>query len=233
MKGDAVNLGLNRCNALAALAVSAVLSGCANADLESKDAWFQKAPDFFGRNSGYTFSELQESRQTRPITANDLVDANGACAAPPATPQTSASPAPPQSAAGAPQAQAVANPATPAAAANPTQPQAAAGVPPSPAADNAAAAGAPEADSLLGGGIALGMSECEVVYRAGSPTSVQIGRNPNGDRTAALTFNAGPRPGIYRFEGGRLADMDRVEAPPEVAKKKAVKPGNSQRKAQL
>lgn len=230
-----MNLGLNQCNALAALAVSAVLSGCANVDFGSKDAWFQKAPDFFGRNAGYTFSELQESRQTRPITANDLVDANGACAAPPAPPQTSASPAPQQSAAGAPKPQAIANATTPAAAANPTQPQAAAGGPPSTADHGAAAGAAPEAGSLLGGGIALGMSECEVVYRAGSPTSVQLGRTPNGDRTAALTFNAGPRPGIYRFEGGRLTDMDRVEAPPSpvVAKKKAVKPGNPQKKAQL
>jgi hypothetical protein len=226
-----VNLGLYRCNALAALAVSAVLSGCANVDLENKDAWFQKAPDFLGRNAGYTFSELQESRQTRPITANDLVEANGAC---PAPPQTAASPAPTQSAAGAPQPQAVANPTPSSAAANPAQPQAAAGA--APTADNSgAAAGPPEADSLLAGGIALGMSECEVVYRAGAPTSVQLGQNPNGDRTAVLTFNAGPRPGIYRFEGGRLMDMDRVEVPPPpaVAKKKAVKRGNPQKKAQL
>ncbi|HEY2527446.1 MAG TPA: hypothetical protein VGJ20_05745 [Xanthobacteraceae bacterium] len=232
-----MNLGLNRYNALAALAVSAVLSGCANVDLGSKDAWFQKAPDFFGRNAGYTFSELQESRETRPITANDLVDANGACAAPP---ETSASPAPPQSAAGAPQPQAAVNPTPPAAAnpqaaANPTPPQTAAGAAPPTADNSGAAAGAPEADSLLGGGIALSMSECEVVYRAGTPTSVQLGQNPNGDRTAVLTFNAGPRPGIYRFEGGRLMGMDRVEtpAPPVVAKKKAVKPRNQQKKAQL
>jgi hypothetical protein len=73
----------------------------------------------------------------------------------------------------------------------------------------AAAPGA--ADPLLGGVIALGMTECDVVYRAGAPSNVQIGTNPNGARSAVLTYNGGPRPGIYRFEAGRLADMDRVE----------------------
>jgi hypothetical protein len=87
---------------------------------------------------------------------------------------------------------------------------------------------APASDSLLGQGVALGMSECDVVYRAGAPSSVQIGAGPNGTRTAVLTFNSGPRSGVYRFEGGRLMDMDGVQttgnvpqAPPKkVAKKK-------------
>jgi len=76
--------------------------------------------------------------------------------------------------------------------------------------------------TLLGEGIALGMTECDVVDRAGTPASVQIGSNPNGDRVAVLTFNSGPRPGIYRFERGRLMDLDRVAAPveePKVAKR--------------
>jgi hypothetical protein len=42
-----------------------------------------------------------------------------------------------------------------------------------------------------------------------------------------LTFNSGPRPGLYRFAGGRLTEMDRVEAlpppPTEPTKKKMVK----------
>jgi hypothetical protein len=79
---------------------------------------------------------------------------------------------------------------------------------------------------LLGGGVALGMSECDVVSRAGAPSQVQIGKNPNGDRTAVLTFTAGPRPGIYHFERGGLMTMDRVAtpaAPPQEAKKKAAK----------
>lgn len=79
------------------------------------------------------------------------------------------------------------------------------------------------APSLLGAPVALGMTECQVVDRAGAPASVQIGTNPNGDRTALVTYDSGPRPGIYHFERGRLMDMDRVAvaAPePKVTKKK-------------
>jgi hypothetical protein len=97
----------------------------------------------------------------------------------------------------------------------PPAPAPAAPLPNTAEAAGAAMPAAPGAPSLLGEGIALGMSECDVVYRAGTPGSVQLSTNPNGDRIAVLTYNSGPRPGIYRFERGRLADMDRVEAPPE------------------
>ena len=63
--------------------------------------------------------------------------------------------------------------------------------------------------TLLGAPIALGMTECDVVDRAGAPSAVQVGSNPNGDRTALVTYNGGPRPGIYHFERGRLMEMDR------------------------
>jgi hypothetical protein len=181
-----VRLGANCSTALAALATAIALSGCANVDLDSSTRWFAKPFDWGGRNSGYTFSDLQQTKQERPITANDLVQPNGSCPAPPANGTAVAS-----------------NPGAP------------------------AAAGADQ-DSLLGGGIALGMSECEVVNRAGQPNSVEIGKNPNGDRTAALTYNNGPRPGIYRFERGRLMELDRVAEPPpppQQAKKK--KPAKS------
>jgi hypothetical protein len=95
-----------------------------------------------------------------------------------------------------------------------------------PGAQAAAPAALADAASLLGGGIGLGMSECEVVYRAGRPSAVQIGKNPNGDRTALLTYNSGPRPGVYHFERGALMQMDRVEeapAQPQATKKKAAK----------
>jgi hypothetical protein len=86
---------------------------------------------------------------------------------------------------------------------------------------------APDTPSLLGEGVALGMSECEVVWRAGAPNNVELGKGPNGGRTAVLTFNGGQRAGIYRFEGGRLTEMDSVAplpAPPQAAKKKPAKP---------
>jgi hypothetical protein len=186
-----VLLRVNVSRMIGALALAFALSGCANVD-ENKDAWFAKPFQVVSRNGGYTFSELQETKdRAKAITASDLVDGNGACpapAAPPATPGNQAAGAPP----------------------------------------------APDTNSLLGGGVSLGMSECDIVYRAGQPNSVQLGQNPNGDRTAVLTFNAGPRPGIYHFERGSLMEVDSVPAPPappKVAKKKPADPSKQKQAA--
>jgi hypothetical protein len=181
--GPRVLLRSHYCGVLAALATALALSGCANIDWSTQQAWFAKPLDVTGRKAGYTFSELQETRQRqRPITANDLVNANGSCP-PPAVPQ-----------------------------------------PQPPAPGQAAVAPAPvDTAALLGSGVALGMSECDVVFRAGQPSAVQIGKLPNGDRSAVLTFDAGPRAGVYRFERGALKELDALPvaaAPPPVAKKK-------------
>jgi hypothetical protein len=198
---------------VAALAAAAALSGC-GVDFTTQQAWFAKPFDAAGRGAGYSFSELAESKkQQKPITANDLVNANGSCpapvaAAPPPAPATAAATAPGAPASGTPALGAPA-PGTPA-----------------PGALSATFPGAPDptpGDPLLGSGIALGMSECEVVFRAGPPSSVQIGSLPNGDRKATLTFESGPRPGVYRFVRGALSEMDAVAAPaapPQVAKKR-------------
>jgi hypothetical protein len=177
-----------RSGALAALAMaialSMALSGCGS-DIGTDAGWFRKPVDLVGRNAGYSFSDLQESRLNKPIADTDLIDGNGACPASAAQPQ----PAPSDQAS-------------------------------SPAAPAAAPTG-------FGEGVGLGMSECEVVARAGQPNNIQIGNNPNGDRTAVLTYNSGPRPGIYRFERGRLMQLDRVDVPappPQTAKKKPAKP---------
>jgi hypothetical protein len=181
-----VSVGLDRKGGLAAAALAVALTGCGNLGLDSDQPWFRKQFDLTGKAGGYTFSDTQQVRQDRPITANDLIAANGSCS-PPAAPVAAAST-------------------------------------PSPA---AAPIAAPDNPSLLGEGVALGMSECEVVWRAGTPNNVQLGNNPNGDRTAVLTFDSGPRSGIYRFERGRLMEMDSVApspAAPQVVKKKPVKP---------
>jgi hypothetical protein len=105
-------------------------------------------------------------------------------------------------------------------------PQAAPQAPPAPGNQAATPPAAPDTSSLLGGGVALGMSECDVVFRVGQPTAVQLGKNPNGDRTAVFTVQAGPRPGIYHFERGALMEMDSVQvtaAPPQPAKKSTAK----------
>jgi len=108
--------------------------------------------------------------------------------------------------------------------------------PPAAAAANqgASAPAAADTSALLGGGIALGMSECDVVFRAGAPNNVQIGKNPNGDRTAVLTFNSGPRPGIYHFQAGALMEVERAQtapAPAQTAKKKPGSPKASSKQA--
>ena len=180
-----MHTGPNRCGACGALAIAVALGGCANVDWDA-GGWFSKPIDVTGRRGGYSFSELQETKNNqRAITANDLVDAKGACA-PPAAPQAAAAPGGP----------------------------------------NAAQPAAPQPDALLGGGVALGMSECDVVYRAGPPSSVQLGKSTSGDRTAVLTFMSGPRPGIYHFERGGLVVIDRVAEPapqPDTPKKKPAK----------
>lgn len=76
-----------------------------------------------------------------------------------------------------------------------------------------------------GGGIALQMTECEVVGRAGAPQNVEFGTTEQGERSVTLTYTAGPRPGIYRFAGGRLYAIERgEEPPPEPAKGKKPPP---------
>jgi hypothetical protein len=161
---------------------------------DNNEHWFSRPFDITGRDAGYTFSELQEShKKLGPVTANDLVSGNGACAPPPE-------------------------------AATPASQPAAPGAGDSPAAT-------PAAPSLLGGGVALGMTECDVVWRVGAPSSVQIGSNPNGDRTALLTFDRGPQAGIYHFERGRLRAMDSVEASaarPKVSKRARRAPSRSE-----
>lgn len=190
-----MQLRLSYSGAFAALMLAVMLCGCANPEVfESSERWFSKPFDLTGRKGGYTFSELQENKKKLgPVTANDLVSANGYCAPPP----LSAVPAPVPSAASGP-------------VALPSAAQTADAMPP-----------APEAPSLLGGGIALGMTECDVVYRAGTPSSVQIGQKPDGARTAVLTVDGGPRAGIYRFDRGRLTEMD--DLPGEASQPRMVK----------
>jgi hypothetical protein len=73
------------------------------------------------------------------------------------------------------------------------------------------------------GGVALGMTECQVVAHAGQPGQVAIGTE-NNERKVVLTYASGPWPGIYTFAAGRLKVIDRV-AQPEPAKPARKKSG--------
>jgi hypothetical protein len=81
------------------------------------------------------------------------------------------------------------------------------------------------------GGVALGMTECQTVQRAGLPGNVNISAGEKGERVAVLSFAGGPWPGIYHFSDGRLKEIDRAPAPPAppkaAPKKKATKPASA------
>jgi hypothetical protein len=75
------------------------------------------------------------------------------------------------------------------------------------------------------GGIALGMTECDAVRRAGQPSNVSIGGGDKGARKVVITYLGGAWPGIYTFDSGRLQEIDAapVQDKPKAAPKKKPK----------
>jgi len=84
-----------------------------------------------------------------------------------------------------------------------------------------------------GGGLALGMTECEVVGRAGAPERVDIAVDEQGRRTVVLTYPRAAHPAIYRFAAGRLTIIEGIPEPPAPAKpvKPKKKPKNKKASA--
>jgi hypothetical protein len=159
--------------------VALCLSACATPDTTVPSA---KLSDTFATPEWAKFTSTSPSAALRVVTQNDLITADGRCAA--VTMQSTDGSAPPESA-------------------------------------EAALSGQGPLPGLQGG-VALGMTECEVVQRTGSPERFDIGVE-GGDRLVTMTVTRGNNPGLYRFRGGRLASIDRVEvpAPPRTAKQKA------------
>jgi hypothetical protein len=207
---------------LCAAVLAAAVAGCKNSAQIFQDnnegGWFSKPMNVFGKPDWAIASSGDRSAQlspTKPVAPEDLVSADGLCSAPP----------PP--------------PVQPAPAAAPTPPPdrpvgSIAGDlarAPMPAATPASIGQQPGAPPVLGG-VALGMSECEVVRRAGMPGNVNIGAGDRGDRKVVLTYLTGTWPGIYTFDSGRLKEVERapgqpapVLEPPKTKKaKKPVKP---------
>ncbi len=80
-------------------------------------------------------------------------------------------------------------------------------------------------------GVALEMTECAVVQTLGTPEKIEIGANERGDRIATLLYSQGERPGLYRFTGGQLTLIERVEEPPPPPKpQKPQKPPSKPRR---
>jgi hypothetical protein len=88
------------------------------------------------------------------------------------------------------------------------------------------AAGAPPPQPM-GGTVALGHTECDVVRGIGAPDSVNLSNGPRGDRVAVVTWSRGERAGIYTFTAGRLTSVERG---PDAAPEPKVKPVKPKRK---
>ncbi len=82
---------------------------------------------------------------------------------------------------------------------------------------------------MIPAAVALEMSECDVVKRAGIAEKVEIGTTERRERTVTLTYFKGQRPGIYHFTAGRLAAMEL--APEPASAKPAKKPAKPARRA--
>jgi hypothetical protein len=133
----------------------------------------------------------------RGVTADDLVAPDGRCAGDPAPAETGTRPGALNFQAG------------------PEVPSA-----------RPAATPAPSAEPSGRGGIALEMTECDVIRAAGHTDQVEISANERGERSVILSYLQGPHPGIYRFVSGRLKSIERAPVPdvPVAAKPSGKKP---------
>src|SRR5262245_12597511 len=87
---------------------------------------------------------------------------------------------------------------------------------------------------MIPSAVALEMTECDVVKRAGFPERVDIGSTERNERQVTLTYTGGARPGIYTFVAGRLKSMERgAEPPPTKPAKKPAKPAPKPRQVSV
>lgn len=207
--------------ALATLA--AAVAGCSNAtEVFKSDRWFAQPLTLGARSDGSAaVSKSNFDLGPRgPVGPEDLVGADGRCSAAIVAEAPPAAPQPPAERAVGSMAGDLAGAPMPAGAPAPVS----ADLDP----------GAPQ----VFGGIALAMSECDVVRRAGTPANVNIGGGDNNERHVVLTYLSGPWPGIYTFSSGRLKEIAAAPVQPKpaakpVAKKKpAAKPAARPRAAQ-
>jgi len=219
-----------------AAGLTMAVAGCKNSlqvfQDQNEGGWFSKPVNLLAKPSWARASVTDNNVQLNPrgpVAPEELVGADGRCGAPALA---EAPPAPAPAAASAPP---------------PDQPVGSmagdlASAPMPAAAPVAANPNAPPQDQQGGGpvtagGIALGMTECDVVRRAGLPGNVNISAGDNGDRKVVLTYLTGTWPGIYTFDAGRLKIVDRAPEPPPSAKspvkkqkaKKPVKPKTATR----
>lgn len=162
---------------VALAAVAPLVAGCSGGtDLLSKDVeWFQKPGRLFIKNISIESPPLTPDK---PVGAEDLVSADGAC--PGMAP------------------------------------------PPGPADANASTT------APMGGTVALGHTECDVVRGIGAPSNVNLSNDAAGRRVAVVTWSTGPRAGIYSFTSGRLSSIEGNPDPQPVPKATKPKPKKKQ-----
>jgi hypothetical protein len=195
--------GFAACAALAVVACAA-LSGCAGKSNEVAKAVVDKdAASAFAVPDWVKGTSERKTTTARAITPDDLIGSDGSCAA-----TRVAAPEPAPQPAGE----------TDGASNNPAPAPGMAPVQPGP---------------TVHGGIALAMTECDVAARAGYPGNVEIGSEAGGERSAVLTYRQGPWPGIYRFRGGRLVSIERVEVIEPPKPKKPARPSKPPTKVNL
>jgi hypothetical protein len=195
-----------------AAALAVALGGCASDSFSIANFNPLRGDDPL-RTSDYNYFYKRDTRGVGPITAADLIGPDGRCAFEPAP----AVPYPAAPANNAPPPEAAAEPIDPRSnralyfTAGP-QANTQAGIPSN--------AGVPPEVRNGPRGVALAMTECQVVQLAGYTDRVEIGAE-GGRRSVTLTYVTGERPGIYRFLDGRLASMERIEGLPQPKKPQA------------
>jgi hypothetical protein len=169
------------------------------------------------RSNDFNYYYGREGRGSGPVTAVDLIGPDGRCAFDPGPAAPSVMAAPPPPVAAAPPADQPINPRSNQALYFTAGPQAGeqqASIPSN--------EGVPPEVRNGPRGVALAMTECEVVRLLGYTERVEVG-SEGGRRSVVLTYMTGERPGIYRFRDGRLVSMERVEGLPEPKKKQPPK----------
>jgi hypothetical protein len=185
---------------LSAAVLVAAVGGCKNSlqlfQDQNEGGWFSKPLDLFHKPDWAVASAGDMSAQltpTAPVAPEELVSADGRCA-----------------------------PSPKAAAAAPPPPDRPVGSITGDLARAPMAAPVSNTPQFLGG-VALGMSECEVVRRAGPPATVNISAADQGGRRVVLSYVSGQWPGIYTFDSGRLKVVDRAPDSQEVPQQEPVK----------
>jgi hypothetical protein len=207
-----------------AVALASGAAGCSNRAQVFTDqndgGWFSKPLDVFAKPDWArpgVGAKTYDLGPKGPVGPDDLVSADGRCALPAEAAQASAPPpaaAEPEPSADRPVGSVAGD---------------LAGAPmPAPLRTTTQAAinpgdGLPGGMPQVMGGIALGMTECQAVQRAGLPGNIAISAGEKGERTVTLTYLNGTWPGIYHFADGRLKEIERAPTPPEPPKKPAKK----------